>query len=356
MTADPLLETRERVEHVVVFGATGNVGSATLRALASDDRVERLTAVARRPAPQTLRDRFGPHVTWRACDIATDDLSFIEGADVVIDLAWMIQPQHDTAVMARTNIDGTRRLLAAVGEHGIPALIYASSVGAYAPGPKKPVSETWPATGIPTSIYSRHKAAVESMLDDFEPLHPGTRVVRMRTSLVFQRSAASEIHRLFLGAAMPWHLPKALRFIPDVDGLTFQATHADDIADAYHRAVVLPVSGAFNIAADPALDPQRIAEAVGGRTVPFPRRILRAAVAATFAIRLQRSEAGWLDMATKTPLMDTTRAAAELGWSARRSSTDALVELLDGIGAGTGDDTVPLQPRRTGRISRLLPF
>jgi nucleoside-diphosphate-sugar epimerase len=208
------------------------------------------------------------------------------------------------------------------------------------------MDESWPATGIASSVYSRHKAMVEEMLDDVESLHPDLRVVRLRTSLVFQGPAASEVHRLFLGRLLPWRLPVALRFVPATERLTFQATHADDIAEAYVRAVTTDVRGPFNIAAEPVLTPALIAEAVSGRTVPVPESVLRAAAAASFFLRIQPSEAGWLDMATQTPIMDTSRAGAELGWSPSRTSVEALQELLAGMGDRAGAPTVPLHPER----------
>lgn len=185
------------------------------------------------------------------------------------------------------------------------------------------------------------------MLDQLEPAHPELDVVRMRTSLIFQRRAASEVHRLFLGRLAPWHLPRFLRLVPDRPTLTAQATHADDVADAYRRAVTMPVRGAFNIAAEPALTGRLLAEATGGRAIPMPTALLRAGAGLTHRLRLQPAEAGWLDMATRTPLMDTTRAREVLGWSPQRSSLEAVRELLDGIGDGAGDDTVPLAPRRS---------
>jgi nucleoside-diphosphate-sugar epimerase len=184
------------------------------------------------------------------------------------------------------------------------------------------------------------------MLDSFEAANPATRVVRLRTSLVFQRAAASEIHRLFLGRWLPWHLPRVLRLIPAPRRLVFQATHADDIADAYRRAALDPSArGAYNVAADPVLTPQIIAETVGGRAVPMPAVLLRAATEASFRCRLQPSGGGWVDMALQTPLMDSARARSELGWSPTRTSLAALSELLDGIGNGAGEATPPLTPR-----------
>jgi UDP-glucose 4-epimerase len=47
--------------------------------------------------------------------------------------------------------------------------------------------------------------------------------------------------------------------------------------------------------------------------------------------RLQATEPGWLDMALGVPVMDTSRARNELGWTAKVSAIDALAELLSGI-------------------------
>ena len=294
--------------HVVVVGATGNVGTAVLRALQTHEAVRSVLGVARRPPPQPRAP--DDKVRWHAADISRDPLDFVAGADAVVHLAWLIQPSREENVMRATNVGGTRRLVDEVIANGVPSFIYASSVGTYAPAPKDtPLGESWPRTGVPTSTYSRHKAEVESLLDVVERDHPQLRLVRMRTSLVFQRAAAAEVHRLFLGRLMPWHLPRPFRFVPGLRRLVFQATHADDIADAYVRALTRDVSGAFNIAAEPPLTPQLIAEAVGGRVLPLPERLLRVAVSAAHTARLVPTEAGWLDMATNTPLMDTTRGA-----------------------------------------------
>ena len=331
--------------HVVVVGATGNVGTALLRALDNTPEITSVLGVARRIQSDAQSPAFDK-VSWRSADISRDALDFVAGADAVVHLAWLIQPSRDEQVMRATNVDGTARLVRAVVDNRVPSLVYASSVGTYAPAPKSPPRpESWPATGIDTSTYSRHKAAVEALLDATQQEHPQLRVVRMRTSLVFQRAAASEVHRLFLGPLLPWHLPRPLRLVPGVSKLQFQATHARDIADSYVRALTRDVSGAFNIAAEPVLEPELIAEAVEGRALPFPEFALRTLVRATYAMRLHPAEPGWLDMATKTPIMDTTRARTLLDWTETMSATDALTELLDGIGDGAGFPTPALEPR-----------
>jgi UDP-glucose 4-epimerase len=73
---------------VVVTGATGNVGTSVVRALAADAAIDEVVALARRP-PQRDLDR----AQFIKADVATDDLEErFAGADAVIHLAWLIQP------------------------------------------------------------------------------------------------------------------------------------------------------------------------------------------------------------------------------------------------------------------------
>jgi nucleoside-diphosphate-sugar epimerase len=327
---------------VVVVGATGNVGTSLLDALGRDDRVDAVVGLARRLPSIEL-----PKVEWRLADVISSDLEeFFRGADAVVHLAWQIQPSRDLRQLRRINVEGSQRVFRAVGEADVPVLVYASSVGAYSPGPKeRRVDESWPVDGIRTSFYSRHKSEVEHMLDDFERERPEIRVVRLRPALIFKRGAASEIRRLFVGPLLPSPLARLelLRLVPDVPGLRVQAVHSLDVGDAYRLAVTGDARGAFNIAADPPLDAKLIARLAGGRAVRVPQSAARAAVSLSWRLRLQPSQPGWLDLGVGVPLLDTTRAHEELGWRPRRSATDALVELLDGLREHAGLETPPLE-------------
>jgi len=330
---------------IVVTGASGNVGTSLVRALAADDDVEEIVGLARR---LPLRDFH--ETEWRATNIEHGDLvALFRGADCVVHLAWAIQPSHDLAALRRTNVDGSERVFRAVAEAGVPALVYASSVGAYSPGPKdRPVDESWPTEGTPTSFYARHKAEVEAMLDRFQLERPETRVVRLRPGLIFKRSSGEEQRRYFLGPLFPRVLARrgALAVIPDLDGLRFQAVHTRDVAEAYRLAVVGDVRGAFNVAAEPVLDAPTLAQALGARVLPVPRAVARTALAASWRARLQPTPPGWLDMGLSVPLMDTTRAREELGWEPRHSSLAAIQDVLTGIAEAEGEPTPPLEPAR----------
>ncbi len=327
---------------VVVVGATGNVGTSLLYALAEDETVSSVLGVARRVPNLDL-----PKVTWTAAHIARDDLApLFRDADAVVHLAWVIQPSRDEATLYDTNVTGSRRLVDAVADAGVPALIYASSVGAYSPGPKdRPVDESWPTGGVQSSFYSRHKAEVERILDRFEGTHPQVRVVRLRPGLIFKGEAGSGVRRLFLGPFVPNPLLRKswIPVVPDVEGLVFQAVHSLDVGEAYRLAVTREVRGAFNIAADPVLDPDELSRALGARKIRLSQRFVRSAAALTWRARLQPTPPGWVDLALQAPVMTTDRARNDLGWTPTHTSVDALLELLDGIRRGAGVATPPLQ-------------
>jgi nucleoside-diphosphate-sugar epimerase len=334
---------------VVVTGATGNVGTSLLRALAGDPAVTSVLGLARRRPELELAK-----TAWATADVADDDLSgHFRGADVVVHLAWLIQPSHDPFAMWRTNVVGTERVLAAASAAGVGAMVCASSVGAYSPGPKdRQVDEAWPTHGITTSTYSRDKAYQERLLDLYERDHPGVRVVRLRPALTFKRIAASEIRRFFLGPLVPGSLARAgnVPVVPRVKRLRTQAVHTDDVGQAYRLAVVGDARGPFNLAADPVLDADSVAALLDARPVPVPAGLLKAGAAATWRLRLQPVSPGWLDLALRSPLMDAGRARAELGWSPRHSATQALEELLAGLREGAGADTPPLDPDAGGPL------
>ena len=333
---------------VVVVGATGNAGTSLLRSLADEPAVDSVLGVARR-----LPELEFPKTEWAQADVAEDDLvPLFRGSDAVVHLAWQIQPSHDLSQLWRVNVDGSTRVFRAVAEAGVPALVYASSIGAYSPGPKdRAVDESWPTNGIRTSFYARHKAEVERRLDRWERENTDRRAVRLRPALKFKREAGAGVRRLFFG---PFFVNPLLRsrfvpFVPDMPDLRVQCVHSHDVADAYRLAVVRDdARGAYNVAADPVLDAETVARVVDARPGRVPAGLARAVTAATWRLHLQPTPVGWLDLALNLPVMDWSRARDELGWTPRYSAIEALEDMLKGLREGAGLATPPLSPRTGG--------
>ena len=342
---------------IVVTGASGNVGTSLLAALAGEARVSEIVGIARR-----LPDWSPPRTRWVAADITRDPLAeHFAGADVVVHLAWLIQPSHDEQTLEAVNVHGSRRVFEAAAAAGVGALVHASSIGAYSAGPPsgQSVTESWPAHGIPSSFYSRHKAACERILDGLEAANPRLRVVRLRPALIFKREAASEIRRLFAGPLLPGRLahPNLIPVLPLPRGLRVQAVHSSDVAEAYRLAICDErAQGAYNVAAEPVLDGETLGAALGARPVGVPVKAVRAAADLAWRLRLQPTPPGWLDLGMQTPVMDTTRIREELGWRAAVSADAALLDLMSGLRDAAGGPTPPLAADAGGplRVKELL--
>jgi UDP-glucose 4-epimerase len=335
--------------HIVITGATGNVGTSVIESLASDAGVTSMLGLARR-----LPNWQAPKTQWAQADVAKDELvSHLRGADVLIHLAWLFQPTHNPVTTWRANVEGSIRVFRAAADAGVRTVVYASSVGAYSPGTKdRRVDESWPTHGWPNAGYTREKAYVERVLDTFEHEHPDTRVVRLRPGFIFKREAAEEQRRLFAGPLLPNGLarPSFIPAVPDVPGLRFQALHSADAGEAYRLAATGEVRGAFNLAAEPVIDAAQLSKLLRARTFRVPTAPLRAALATAWHLHLLPASPHLFDAVLRLPIMDVTRARTELGWSPRHSALDAIQAFLDGLREGAGMDTPPLAPDTSGAM------
>lgn len=361
---------------IVVTGLSGNLGTALLRRLAADGAGRpggpQVVGVCRRPPsggePYHLAE-------WVALDLAGTTAprrlrEVVAGADAVVHLAWDFQPSHDTAYLERVAVAGSLAVVTAADLAGVPHLVHVSSLGVYSPGPVAPpgtppadrprVDESWPRDGIRTLAYSRHKAAVERMLDEYEA-GAGTgavrggrgrgrrgpmTVTRLRPGLVMQHVAGSAIDRYAFPAWLPAAVLNAVPLLPLDRSLAVQGVHSDDVAAAVSAALERRPGGAFNLAAEPVITRDTIAAALGARPVHVPSAALRALTWASWHARLQPLDPGWLDLAFTVPLMDTTRAREVLGWTPAVDARLALDALLAGMAGQAGTASPALRPRR----------
>lgn len=331
---------------IVITGASGNIGSALLRRLQPVGTHD-LVGVVRRPP---VADGPFAGVQWVSTDLAEDDPDRLgaafRGADAVVHLAWGFQPSHREGYLRDLGVGGTGRVIDAVVAEGVPHLVHMSSVGAYSPkGDDEPVDESWPTDGVRTSMYSRHKSAAERLLDVLERDEPGVTVTRLRPGIVGQRAAGSALLRYGLPAVVPAGVLEHLPVLPLDRRLAIPMVHADDVADAVVRALESRVPGAFNLAAAPAVTADLVAAALGARLVHVPSGVLRAAVSTSWHARLQPLDPGWVDMGFAVPLLDCSRAAAELGWAPSRDAVAVLDEVLLGMREGASERSPVLRPR-----------
>jgi len=335
---------------IVVTGASGIVGSALLRALTGRDHD--ITAVCRRVPTALGAPGRAERVTWLSHDLADRSgdsrlPELVRGADSVVHLAWGLQPMHNRAHLRRVDLGGSLAVVRAVRAEHVPHLLFGSSVGGYAPRTSDaPVGEDWPFTGVPGSLYSRHKAFVERALDRVEEEAGKSLVVaRTRPSLVGQRAAGSAMLRLGFPFLLPAPLLRHVGILPLDRGFALQFVHADDVADAMVRILESRAGGAFNLAADGILHQPEIADAFGASPLHLPRPWALRLVGALWQAGVQPLDPGWLEMAFRVPFMDTSRARDVLGWRPRHAAREVLDEVVAGMADRAGGPYPPLRSR-----------
>jgi UDP-glucose 4-epimerase len=343
---------------IVVTGASGNVGSALLRRLVSTGEHDVLGMARRVPAESAAP--FDA-VSWRSVDLTEETAAgalreAFAGADAVVHLAWGFQPSHDISYLEALGVGGTRRVLDAVTAAGVPHLVHMSSVGAYSPKrDDDPVDESWPTGGVPSSPYSRHKSSAERLIDAHERSHPGRVVTRLRPGIVGQRNAGSALLRYALPGTVPASVLGHIPVLPLDRRLTIPMVHADDVATAIERILEVTAPGPFNLAAEPAVTTAAIADVLNARHVHVPSPVLRAFVSLSWHARLQQVDPGWLDLGFAVPLMDTSRASRELGWSPQVDALTVLAETVAGMREGVADQSPVLRPRSVpAQLARAL--
>ena len=106
---------------VVVTGATGNVGTSVVEALAAHERVDQVVGIARRLPDESVTPGRTRYI---AADVRDSDLApVLDGADALVHLAWFFQPTRDASVTWEANVIGSTRVFTAAAAAGVGTIV-----------------------------------------------------------------------------------------------------------------------------------------------------------------------------------------------------------------------------------------
>jgi nucleoside-diphosphate-sugar epimerase len=148
-------------------GAAGFLGGHVLRQLV-DQGVEVVALVRRDEDARRLRDAGAEPVAGDLADAGSLAAAFARPVDSIFHIAadtssWKLA----NAAQTRTNVDGTRHLLAAARSAGVRRFVHTSSVAAFGRVEHSALFEALPRLGIESWInYERTKAAAELLVRD----------------------------------------------------------------------------------------------------------------------------------------------------------------------------------------------
>jgi nucleoside-diphosphate-sugar epimerase len=307
------------MSRVVVVGGTGHIGSYLVpRLVRAGHEVVALSRGTREPyhaAPEWSRvDRV-------AADREAEDGAGRFGArvaalepDVVVDLVCF------TAQSAGRLVEALRPAR--------PLLLHCGTIWVHGPARRVPVPEDEPRT--PVGDYGIRKAAIERLLHEETRrggvpsvvLHPGHITGPGWPVITPAGNLDPGVWRaLALGTPLP---------LPDLGLGVLHHVHADDVAQAFERALTRPaaIGSSFHVVAEHAMTLSGLAHAVAGWFGREP--VLELVDWSVFESRVGSEHArGTREHVSRSICASIERARAVLGYAPRYTAPEALREALD---------------------------
>lgn len=264
---------------------------------------------------------------WHRLDLAGADLGpRLAGVEVLVHLAAVTDPVADAALMRRTNLDATRRLLDAAAAAGVRRVVRVSPTTVYGAWPDNLVPLTEDAPLRPNDGYGPGilAAEVERLVADWAVADRGRAALVLRAAPVLGPGATHLWARLL---AAPTRVRPGGRRAP------VQVVHVDDLADALRRAVLDRWEGTYNVSATGWIDARDAEALVAPAVLPeLPVGLLDGVL-----------DLGWRSGLTEIPpavlpylrdpwVVANDRLRAE-GWEPRHSNEAVLVATADALAA-----------------------
>jgi nucleoside-diphosphate-sugar epimerase len=225
---------------VVVTGAAGRLGRRVVGLLLEDTSVERVVAIDVKPMAEAGK------VERRQVDVTVADLApLLHGADAVVHLAVDGNTErHRTA--QRTNVGGTRRLLAAASEAGVPHVVALSSAMVYGAWPNNPVpiTEETPLRPNAELAFAVQRAQVEQLVADWVAGSDERTASVLRPCIALDERGENWVATALAAAS---------GLTPSEDDAPKQFLHLDDLARAVDLARTRRLDGPYNVAPDGAV-------------------------------------------------------------------------------------------------------
>lgn len=259
----------------------------------------------------------GPKFIFDRMDVRDPALApRFEGVDILLHLAFVMDPIRDEAAMRDVNVNGSQNVFRAAGEAGVRKIVYTSSAvvyGAHHDNPVPLTEESRLRANLDFS-YAAHKLEVEHVVGEFRDQFPKTIVTVFRPAIVFGPHVDSA-----------WsHILEAPLLI-GVKGFDppLQFVHEDDVAGALTFAVVNDLDGPYNLASEGWMPMHEVLEVARRRRLDLPEAAAFAFVDKMWTAGLSEAPAGLLHYVMHPWVMDTAKLAAA-GFTPTRTNLAAL--------------------------------
>jgi nucleoside-diphosphate-sugar epimerase len=301
---------------IAVTGAAGYVGSRLISRLCADDRVGRILGFDLHD-PEIRSHKF----VFDTVDIRDERMAGrLEGVDVLVHLAFVMDPMADESKMRDINVNGSQNVFDCAASAGVSGFVYTSSAVVYGAHPDNevPLTEGSPLRANLDFSYAAHKLEVEYIAEEFRAEHPEVRLTVYRPALVFGGGVDNAWSRLIEAPvllAVKDHSPP------------FQFIHEEEMVAAIEFAIFGHLDGVFNLAPRGWLESDEVAALVGRSRTELSERAAFSLVERLWRRGLTESPAGMLHYVMH-PWVLSGDKLAEHGFVCERSNADTLKEAV----------------------------
>jgi UDP-glucose 4-epimerase len=302
---------------VAVTGASGYIAGRLIEELCADEGIERVLGFDVRPPAFTHRKFVFDEVDVRNPALEAR----FNGVDVMVHLAFIMDPIHDTDEMRDVNVNGSQNAFRTAGKAGVKKIIYTSSAVVYGAHPDNPVplTEEAPLRANLDFSYPAHKLEVEYVVREFREEFPKVAFTLFRPAIVFgphvDNAWSHALQMPVLFAVKGYNAP--LQFV-----------HENDVAAALHRAVFEKWDGAYNLAAEGSLSPDEMLEIVGRKRVELPEPIAFGLAKRMWSMGLAEAPEGFLHYVMHPWVVSTEKLAAA-GFRCEISNLETFSETVE---------------------------
>jgi len=310
---------------IAITGSSGYLAQQLIKRLGSDPDVEMILGLDIRPRQAAVQCP----ATFLQFDLTSPKESLTtlfqsHHINSALHLAWQFNPIHDLRRHRQVDVEGSQNFFYAAAAAGVKRVIHASSATAYVnpANPSEPpfIAEESPVTGTPLYLYSKHKAEVDRIAQDFMAQHPEIQVLILRPSIVLGPNTKNIVAEML---EWPW---RSFPWMFQVAGADppMQFVSEADMAEVLFESLKSDLCGIFNVAGDRTIRYSDMVRAVGKKPLALPAAFIYPLAAILWALRFAPFPPGMLDMIRYPWVGDNTRLKKIFRYEPRMDSLQAL--------------------------------
>jgi UDP-glucose 4-epimerase len=238
--------------------------------------------------------------------------------DVLVHLAFILNPSHDEGFAYDVDVNGTHNVLEAAGTVGTRQVLVTTSGTAYGAFPDNsvPLTEDDPVRGVAGFSYARDKTESDRLCQLWAATHPDRVMTIVRPCIVFGPNVDNYLVRL-------WTKQPFAVDIGTIDRDT-QFVHEDDVVEAITGLLLGRHAGAYNVAGDGLVTTRECAELIGTPIRRIPLGLYRGLARVMWKLRRSEVPPGGIEFALHSWLLSNEKLKRTTGWSPKHSSRETF--------------------------------